>query len=637
MNKEDRTTVELGNGFRDHGVAVPISSTRGVVAVADKTGRELVLTWLADSTGCAALLEIDAVTGASASYPIPFPAEGNAPFALLFSSRDRIYTHFKNRLVEFDLDTKAYTFVRETGTRLGIGMTEDDRGRIWGAGYPDSGVFMYDPGTGEFRDYGSVYSQNWRQYPYTLAADDAGWIYFSVGKTLSQFIALNPETGEAVPLLAEDERVPGVTSHVYRGEDGKVYGLSNEKQWDDGQWYELHWDKAIRINGMAPQQRKRIIGGSIWPFHREFPSGRRIKSLDMGGRTLVVEDPATGREKTLAFDYPSEGAHLMEVGALPGGRIGGGAAFPMRFFEFDPATDRFWHEDVMAQTNVMAAQSDRVFLGMYTEGILMEWDPSRLWVAPSKDAPDGNPRMLANCEPDINRPHAILVHPDGRTVVMGGTPGYGHTGGGLLFWDRQTGSSALLKHDQLLPEQSTMSLVALPDGKLLGGTGTRAGTGGEVKAREAELYVMDIATKKIEWHRPVFPGAQEYSELRLGPRGLVFGLMTFTPFDPTNMDELKRFFVFDPTSKQVICEDKDTENVFGPVCLQQGQRKLILSPDGTLYVLFRKGIAKVDLVTFKLSWVTDSPVTIDSGGDWLDGRIYFAHGSHLYSYLPQAK
>lgn len=630
MNDREKAKA-LGNGFQDHGVAVPVSSTRGVVAVADEAGRDLVLTWLADSTGCAGLLAIDAETGGSTLYPMPFAAEGGSQFALLYSSRNRIYTHFKNRLVEFDLRTRTYTCIRETKTLLGIGMTEDDRGRIWGAGYPDGGVFMHDPETGEFHDYGPVYHQPWRIYPYTLATDNADWVYFSVGKTLSQFVALNIETGKATPLLRETERIPGVTSHIYRDEDGNVYGLSDEKHWSDGRWYELRDGKAVELSGQPPNRPKPMIGGSIWPFHCEFPSGRRIKSLDMTGRKLVVEDSVAGTEKTLTFDYPSEGTHLMAVAAIPGGRIGGGGAFPMRFFEFDPATGQFEHNDVFGQTNVLTAQSDRVFMGMYTEGILEEWDPARPWVAPRKDAPNGNPRILANCEPDINRPHAMLAHSDGRTIVMGGTPGYGHTGGGLLFWDRKTETSTLLKHVELLRDHCVMSLVELPNGKLLIGSGTRAGTGGEVRAKEAELIILDIATKKVEWHAALIPGAQEYSEMHRGSDGLIYGIADFRVYEPTLMDEEKLFFVFDPVSRRILYQEQ-TAPVFGSIHLQQGQRKIIVSPEGQVYLLFRKGIAQADPQTFKLAWIAQSPVSINTGGAWSNGRIWFSSGSRLYSY-----
>jgi hypothetical protein len=34
--------------------------------------------------------------------------------------------------------------------------------------------------------------------------------------------------------------------------------------------------------------------------------------------------------------------------------------------------------------------------------------------------------------------------------------------------------------------------------------------------------------------------------------------------------------------------------------------------------------------------LAESPVPVEYGGDYLNGRIYFASGSHLYSYaLPE--
>ncbi len=616
----------LGKGFYDHGAAVQISSARGIAATVDGLGREVVLVWLMDARGCPAVLMIDADTGASEEFPVPFSPGGSVPFACVLSSCNKFYTHFNSHFVEFDPVKKAFTAVHQTLPKVAISMTEDDGGRIWMATYPESGVAMYDPKTAVFRDYGSVYHQNWLQYQHRLAADDTGWIYFSVGKTLSQFVALNPETGESVPLLAEGERVPNVTSYLFRHEDGKVYGLANEKIWD-GPWYELYQGKIKKMDGPVPDvhAKKRAVD-------REFPSGKQIKSIDWANRKIVIRDPATQTEKTLQFDYTSEGAHLMTLAAMPDGTIWGGCAFPMSLFVYNPKTESWMDWEICAQPNVLANQGGCSYVGGYTRGVLLEWNSDRPLVSTRKDSSECNPRVLTQCTPAINRPHILLADPDGQTLIMAGSPEYGYTGGGMLFWDRKTGSKVLLEHTELLPDQSVMSLLPLADGKLFGGTGTRAGTGGEVKAAQAELFVIDKVTKKIDWHQAVFPGAQEYSELCMGPQGLVFGLVSFTPYDPNNMDEMKRFFVFDPVRKMVIHQEMDTEAVFGPVCLQQGQRKLILSPAGDLYVLFRKGIAQVDPVTFKLSWLAMSPVSIDAGGDWVDGKIYFAAGSHLYSY-----
>src|SRR5262249_53755173 len=149
-------------------------------------------------------------------------------------------------------------------------------------------------------------------------------------------------------------------------------------------------------------------------------------------------------------------------------------------------------------------------------------------------------------------PHRLLPHPDGHTIVMGGTPDYGYTGGGLLIWDRATERSVLLTDKELIPDQSTMALVALSGNTLLGGTTTSPGTGGEKKAREAELYLLDTATKRLEWHAPVFPNAQSYTDMAPAPNGLVYGFADRT-----------RFFVFDPAQRKVVHE-QDTGAAFGP-------------------------------------------------------------------------
>ena len=188
-------TVQLGNGFSDHGVATPISNHRGTVATIDGEGRNVVLVWLFDHRGGYALLMIDAETGHADEFAMPFPPGGDCPFASILSSRNRFYTHFNSHFTEFDPVKRAFTFVHETAPQMAMSMTEDDGGRIWSVTYPASGVVSFDPATGEFRDYGHVYEQNWPQYQRSVAADDRGWIYFAVGHTASQIIAFDPGTG----------------------------------------------------------------------------------------------------------------------------------------------------------------------------------------------------------------------------------------------------------------------------------------------------------------------------------------------------------------------------------------------------------------------------------------------------------
>jgi hypothetical protein len=173
----------------------------------------------------------------------------------------------------------------------------------------------------------------------------------------------------------------------------------------------------------------------------------------------------------------------------------------------------------------------------------------------------------------------------------------------------------------VIPDQSTNSLVVLPGNLLLGGTTTTAGTGGEKKAHVPELYLMDIATKKVLWHQVVIRGYQEYTDLCPGPQGLVYGIVN-----------THHFFVFDPVKRKLVSQE-DMAPRFGLTIWQQGNRVLIPGPDQYVYVLFKKGIARIDPKSHSMTWLADSPIPITAGGVYLDGRIYFAGGdSHIFSY-----
>lgn len=612
-------TEDLGDGFLHHGVATPVSNHRGTVATVDGDGRNVVLVWLFDNRGGYALLMIDAETGKSKEHTMPFPPGGDCPYASILSSGNKFYTHFNSHFVEFDPVKREFTFCHKTARQMAMGMTQDDDGVIWSVTYPQSGVVSFNPTTREFKDYGHVYKQNWAQYQRYVAADDKGWVYFGIGSTASQIIAFDPRAGRATPMIPEEQRAKGA-GYVYRDMNGKVYGYSAGGA-SDG-WYEFYEGEGKKIGKHERIQRKPIITSHQGLFHRDFPDGKKLRSCNLVDRVLVVSDPKTGETKTLKFDYESHGAHIMGLAAAPDGTLCGGTAFPMRFFSYDPEADRWTNRESYGQWNTVARQGDRFFVGGYGGGFLLEWDPSRDWVPTAKGNDASNPLFLTECSPTIHRPHGLLPHPDGKTLVLAGTPGYGYTGGGLLFLNRETRARTLIEHTDIIPEHSTVSLVALPNGKLLGGTTTSAGTGGERKAKEAEIYIMDMATGRLEWRDVVFPGVQQYTNMCLRPDGLVYGVA-----------DRRRFFVFDAEKRKIIHEE-NTEAKFGTTNSHQGPRVFVLGPDKTTYMLFVKGIARIDPETFSITMLATSPVPIGAGGDILNGRIYFASGSHLYSYGP---
>ena len=86
-----------------------------------------------------------------------------------------------------------------------------------------------------------------------------------------------------------------------------------------------------------------------------------------------------------------------------------------------------------------------------------------------------------------------------------------------------------------------------------------------------------------------------------------------------------RLFAFGPSTREVIRE-RDFGPELGPSVSHQGTRAFVPAPDGAIYVLLNKGIARLNTEDHKLELLVEAPVTIGGGGAWLDGRIYFFKG-----------
>ena len=93
-------------------MTTPDSNHRGVVATIDGEGRNVVLVWLFDHRGGYALLMIDAETGKSQQFSMPFPP-GDAVYSSILSSKNKFYTLFKGYFAEFDPVKRAFTYSKE--------------------------------------------------------------------------------------------------------------------------------------------------------------------------------------------------------------------------------------------------------------------------------------------------------------------------------------------------------------------------------------------------------------------------------------------------------------------------------------------------------------------------------------------
>ncbi len=603
--------------FVDHGAVAPVSRSRGATAAEDAEGNRIVLIWLSDHRGCRSLLVVDAESGETEQIPVEVKMH-DSPFHVLHSTGDRWYSLFGERFYEFDPATREFTFTADTPSRMGMGMREDASGMIWVALYPDSHLVRFDPATQELVDFGSLNTENWPQYPSRLAVDEAGWVYLGIGNTRAQIVAFDPETGATHRLIPDDERPEGAAGVVYPTGDGQVYATAR----DWGNYTVLAgeltpWEEATPVPAPA-----RV--GSQESVFRGFPDGSRLMELDVPERRMVIRD-ADGTEREVHFSYESDGSHVLSLQEGPDGAIYGSTGHPLRVYRFDPRTGELSDNGLLDHNghwNAVTVQAGKLYAAMYGNGILFEYDVTRHWA--DRDENDPNPRELMRSHPDICRPHALTAHPDGRHVIMGGTPGYGFTGGGLLIYDTEQHTGEVIPHTELVPNQSTNCLIALPDGNLLGGTTIMPGTGGEQLATEAQLYIFDWEDRSIVWRETILPGRARIMDLVEGPDRLVHGFAV----DST-------YFVFDPAERAVVHQEALRES-YGQLAGAQAPRVMIMGPDGFIYTVFTGAIVRIDPGSFAHEKLAEIPAHANAGVALIDGRIYFAASSRLWSYgLPQ--
>ncbi len=615
---------DMGNGFTDHGPFADAVSSRGIVCTVDGEGRDVVLVWLFDHREGYALAVIDAATGEVEE--VPRPVHRNSPFASLLSSGGRYYTYFAGHFMEFDPASREFSFVRQGPWRDAMSMTEDDNGVIWAAIYPDADVVSYDPAVGQFREWGPVSEHPSKQMPRAVAADDGGWLYVAVGMAVGQIVMLDPLTGRVETAIPQDQVVGRGDVHVVRAVDGTVYGFAPVGE-TEKQWFQFHHGQVTRLDGEPQFEPKQIITGNQNLRHLDLPGGDRVRELNLTERVLVVESAATGEIRRLRLEISGGGAPAMGVAAAPDGSIVGGTYHPMRSFRYYPHADEWHRRESFGQWNVLTATRDRVYIGGYGGGDLLEWDPSAEWVRTRIDDPESNPRFVLRALPDVGRPYTMIAHPDGRHIIYGGRPAYGYTGGAVVLYDMEAQTADIIRHDDLVQWQSPGSLAVLPDGNIIGGTTIIPGNAGVQRAELAELFIFELQSRRVQWRGAPIPDVVRYDDLIVAPDGLVIGIADRT-----------RLFVFDPVERAVV-RVLDLEPEFGPTVHQQGPRVFIRTPDARIFVLLVRGIAELDVRSCELTMVAEAPAGIEfgNGGAYLDGSLYFAGGVNLFSWeVPSA-
>ena len=623
--------------FKDHGMPVPVNQGLGATVARGDHGQNVVIVLMNDYRGLCGFYQYD-MTDGSQHYSALTEEQrksGGGIFSSLYSTGNRFYIHAGRAFWEYNPETRSIRSWPTGGDGMGMSMTEDDEGRVWCVSYPDGRIIGYDPAKDSYRDFGPMRSEPWQQYSRAMAADDTGIVYYGVGITKGQICAFDPKTGRTTDLLPEEKRPAASDPAVFRATDGKVYAvavphynsrnpadmLGHAKRNPMGPWYQLYRGKLTELPAPPEFQLKPIATGSQLFTNLVCADGSRIDTVD------PVEGIVSGVEKGRAFSdklvYDSLGAHVSSLEALPDGRITGGSAFPMRNFVFDPADGSSLHRNGCVQWNTMVVWKEHLFVGGYTGGWFVDWDLTKPWAGIPRHLKDAkiNPLCLGNVGTPLIRPHALLCTPDGRYLVMGGTPEYGTTGGALGLYDRQEKRVEVIPNERMVPLQSIYALAQLPDGRIFGGTTVEAGTGGLVQAKCAEIFQFDLAAKKLVRHEPVSPATNRLREMEVLADGRILCMA-----DPN------RLMIFEPDAWKMT-ELPPLPEELGKIVWQQGPRSLITG-DGRVFVLCSEGLGEFDPADGSVKVVCRFPIKAATGGAFTGGRLYFAAGSHLYSVRP---
>lgn len=594
----------------DHGLVAPVGMPTwgpSTIATTDRDGRRFVFTKLWTG-GNASYLFIDAETGEV--QQVSPGAGGWGAYQVHPGSDGLLYDTMGSHLVAIDPATRTVRKLGEIPAGMALDFTEAPDGTVYAGIYPSATLVSYHPASGTYTNHGALNSENWPQYLRPLAIDAAGWVYGGVAIQNGQVVGLNPATGEKRSFIPEEKRARGNPT-LHLAADGKVY--ANAPGWG---WHALSGGVAVPAEKPLPRVADKRVD--------TFPDGSRYHKVNVPDRVMQILDAGAETPREVRFSYASTGVNIYTLIAGPDGKIHGATGIPLRVWDFAPATGEMQDRGLGGyggHINQFVRQGDKLYGAVYSSGALLEYDPAQPYddVAMQRSK---NPRQVHFAEAArllYGRPHAVLAHPGGQHILVGGNADRVLLGSGLLIYDIATEEGTILDRDELIPDQGVNALAALPGGDVLVGTSVEAPTGGAAgTAKAALVYRLDWTTRTIKARWPLNPETPAVRDLLVGPGGLVYGLA-----------EPSRFFVLDP-ERGVFLHDENLLD-YGAASGYQAPRCLTFGPDGMIYALFRGAVVRIDPQTYVHEPIARPVSTITSGIAILDGRLYFGCGPRLFS------
>lgn len=554
------------------------------------------------------LVAIDPKTGEFQTFANPAKGE-TGTYGMILGPDNNVYTGTLDKAHILRLNTKTQKLEdlgrpSKTESYIWQFAVGPDK-KLYGCTYPNCKLISYDPATGKMADLGRL--DPTEQYARYIAAGDDGYLYIGIGTVKAGVVAYDIATKQHQQIIPDSDRSKEFYN-TYRGVDGHVYAVHTDHvpgQQDKETIFRLENGQAVKLpTGAArptAQPQNLLANGD---------------SVKIQGHAIIT---MRGDKVVDSQRYHYEGRPLIafRIGAGPDGKIYGSSMLPLYFFRMDPASGEFQTIGRVGggETYSFLNYQGKVLLANYAGyGLLMSYDPEKPASPGAK--PGSNPLYVTYDGADAAwRPQAMVAGLDGK-VYIGAVSGYGKLGGPLAIWDTATNRVTALEN--IIPDQSVVSLAVDKTGMIYGGTTTRGGGGSHATQTDAKIFIFDPKTQKVEFETIPVPKASTITDLIFGSNGLLYGLAD------------KTLFVFDPKTQQITHR---SVNKFG----WSVYNAAVTGPNGQIYGLATEGIFAINPATGDASLIAKSPKPITGGVALIGNELYFTSGATVCSYeLPEA-
>ncbi|WP_306009813.1 carbohydrate binding domain-containing protein [Bacillus sp. MMSF_3328] len=567
-----------------------------------------------------------------------------------------------------------YRYLPETDSLLNLGhpvkttdavlypMDISSDGKIYGGTYGSGSVYEYDPDSGQFTNFGTMAEgQSWvrstaydekNQRIYAGVGSKAHLIEYDIktgtkrnilpsqyadiisvydlnliqGKLFAQkessyeMFIIDTESGELVEAMNEDtglktfdipESSRGISGKSPVGE--KVYfthlGILHE--------YDL---KKNSFKSLGADLKGSAISYKFLQLKEEGFPGYTLVGLSGNGGKLYKYNLETGKLKLTDLALPAEPVQIHELAKGPDGKIYSTGYLPGNMGAYIPTSGKNIVFDGIGQSEGTATLNGKMYLGIYPNARIYEFDPFKEWNRTDSDSL--NPGLLFSLEKNEqipgytpqDRPFAMLGVPEHNQLFIGTVPKNGNLGGALAIYEPGTGKEPDV-YWNIMQDQSIVSLTHI-GGKVFGGTTVAGGQGSVPATSEAKLFVWDIENKQKTAELIPVPGKKAITALTIGADGNIWGMADGT------------LFALDPESIEVIAsyqlDDKTSSN--------WRNASLEIGTDGNIYGIIGRKFFKFNPQNGMQEFIAGD---VDHLAQDDFGSFYLSSGIHLYKYSDE--